>query len=84
MVYLLLDEDYFAIEVNFIGRTSSMILFWGFLAAILYGPIGGWLYDRFLRKWPIFFSAILGSFMLMVFPLTSPSIAWLTLVRVIA
>ena len=83
MVYLLRDEDYFAVEDDEIGRTSSNILFWAYGIAIIYSAIGGWVYDRFLRKWPITVATVLGALLLAVIPLTCPSLALLTVVRVL-
>ena len=59
MVYLLGDEDYFDVEEDFIGRTTSNILVFGFLAGAAYAVIGGWVFDRFARKWPIFVGVLL-------------------------
>ena len=81
MVYLLGDEDYFDVEEDFIGRTTSNILVFGFLAGVAYAVIGGWAFDRFARKWPIFIAVLLSAALMACIPLTGPSVQLLTFVR---
>ena len=81
MVYLLNDEDYFQVDEDYIGRTTSNILLFAFAAGLLYAIPGGWVFDRFMRKWPMFFAVTICALLIGVIPLTSPSVQWLTFVR---
>ena len=81
MAYLLLDEDYFAVNEYHIGRTASNILLFSFLASMLYSGFSGWIYDRFGRKWPIFIALISACVLMSFLPQTCPSVAWLTFIR---
>ena len=81
MVYLLSDEDYFDVEEDRVGRTTSNILVFGYLAGVLYAVIGGWVFDRFARKWPIFIAVLLCAALMACIPLTGPNVHLLTFVR---
>ena len=82
-IYLLRDEEYFDVDEDDIGKTSSTVLmtasgistFWTFAA----GPI----YDICLRKVPITISVLVAALFLGLCPETAPSLTLFTINRVI-
>lgn len=82
-MFLLSDADYFAIEEGSIGRTSSRILFYSILSAIICSVLVGFTYDLFGRKPLIMGSFVTLVILFVVLPSTSPSITALIVVRVL-
>ena len=81
MVYLLRDEDYFNVDEDHQGRTSSNILMIAQCVGLVWSFFAGYIYDRFMRRNPLTLFALLGALFLALCPHTSPSEAWLTVVR---
>ena len=83
IVYLIQDEDYFDVEEEREGRTSSNIYAIALAFSMLWSFFAGYIYDRFQRKMPCFLAALIGASLVALCPQTSPSIFWLTVVRVV-
>ena len=83
MNYLLQDEDYYDVDEERYGRTSSNILTIAYVGAMFWSFFGGYIYDRFNRRVPIFVASMLGCGFVALVPHTAPSITWLTIVRLL-
>lgn len=81
MVYLLRDEDYFNVDEERQGRTSSNILMISQCVGLAWSFFAGYIFDRYNRRIPLTIFAVLGAVFLALCPHTSPSEAWLTVVR---
>ena len=84
IIYLLRDPELFNLDQDFQGRAMSNILFVSILVGLCFTTMAGYIYDIFMRKWPMFLAGLTGAFMVFVCPYTAPSLFWLTAVRSVA
>ena len=81
MVYLLRDEDYFDVDEDRQGRTSSNILTAATLVGMAWAFFAGPIYDLYNRRKPLIIAALTASGFVALLPLTAPKVALLCLVR---
>lgn len=81
IVYMLRDPEMFDFDLEFQGRAISNIFLVAMIAGIFFTTVAGYIYDIFLRKWPLFFTGILAATMLFACPYTAPSLVGLAIVR---
>ena len=81
IVYLLRDEEMFAVSADYQGRVTSRILLLATMVGLIWTFIAGFIYDLCQRRFPMFIAVLLAALFLMLCPRTSPSEALLILVR---
>jgi len=83
VIFLLRDEDYFAVDASEIGRVSSDILFYALLFTLLLSIGVGYLFDMFGRRTIIMGSLYVMALVVLLMPYTAPSIVLLTCLRIV-
>eukprot|EP00347_Sterkiella_histriomuscorum_P014482 403360706 len=72
MIFILRDENYFAVPQNQIGTVSSDIMFYMQLTSISLSLFIGYVFDIFGRKIPIFTSLLMCGCLMILIPQVAP------------
>ena len=81
MTFLLQSPEYFSVSPSNLGTANSKLLFFTYVASMLFTPICGYIFDLFGRRIPLLLALVTAILLTFFMPHTAPDFTKLMVVR---